>query len=83
MRSTLSLVRVNLLPPRVLADQHLVAEYREIFMLLGHVRKYPAVNNVPEAKWLATDTKGQRHHQAASPAEVQIKTAFEKLLRNG
>lgn len=36
------MVRINLLPPRALADQHLVAEYDEILMLLGYVRRYPS-----------------------------------------
>jgi deoxyribonuclease (pyrimidine dimer) len=35
------MVRVNLINPRLLADQHLIAEYDEILMLLGYVRKYP------------------------------------------
>ncbi len=35
------MVRVNLLDPRALADQHLVAEYDEILMLFGYVRRYP------------------------------------------
>jgi deoxyribonuclease (pyrimidine dimer) len=35
------MVRVNLIDPGALADQHLVAEYREILMLLGHARKHP------------------------------------------
>jgi deoxyribonuclease (pyrimidine dimer) len=37
------LVRVNLINPESLADQHLVAEYDEILMLLGYVRRYPKV----------------------------------------
>lgn len=35
------MVRVNLIPVRKLADQHLIAEYREIMMLVGSVKKHP------------------------------------------
>lgn len=42
------MVRINLIKPKSLADQHLVAEYNEILMFLGHVRKFPAPNNIPE-----------------------------------
>lgn len=38
------MVRINLINPRSLADQHLIAEYNEILMLLGYVRKYPGIN---------------------------------------
>jgi len=42
------MVRINLIDPRNLADQHLVAEYDEILMLVAHVRKYPFARDVPE-----------------------------------
>lgn len=41
------MVRINILSPEKLADQHLIAEYNEILMLLGHVRKFPNVNRTP------------------------------------
>jgi deoxyribonuclease (pyrimidine dimer) len=41
------MVRINIIQPRQLADQHLTAEYNEILMLLGHVKKFPRVNNMP------------------------------------
>ncbi len=34
------MVRINLINPRYLSDQHLIAEYDEILMLLGYVKKY-------------------------------------------
>ena len=40
------MVRVNIIEPGALADQHLVAEYRELLMLLGSVRKNPLMNSV-------------------------------------
>lgn len=42
------MVRVNIISPRKLADQHLIAEYLEIMMLLGYVRKNPSVEGIPE-----------------------------------
>jgi deoxyribonuclease (pyrimidine dimer) len=44
------MVRVNLLEPRSLSDQHLIAEYDEILMLLGYVKKYPMIKpgDIPE-----------------------------------
>lgn len=41
------MVRINLLNPKQLADQHLIAEYNEILMLLGYVKKYPVLRNQP------------------------------------
>lgn len=35
------MVRINLINPKKLADQHLIAEYNEILMLLGYVKRYP------------------------------------------
>ncbi|MEK6855806.1 MAG: pyrimidine dimer DNA glycosylase/endonuclease V [Nanoarchaeota archaeon] len=41
------MVRVNLIHPKRLADQHLVAEYNEILMLLGHLRKHGIKSDIP------------------------------------
>ena len=37
------MVRINLINPRKLSDQHLIAEYNEILMLLGYVQKNPEI----------------------------------------
>ncbi|HJX49882.1 hypothetical protein A3K73_04575 [Candidatus Pacearchaeota archaeon RBG_13_36_9] len=42
------MVRINLINPKNLADQHLIAEYNEILMLLGHVDKFPTIKNQPK-----------------------------------
>jgi deoxyribonuclease (pyrimidine dimer) len=44
------MVRINLINPKYLADQHLIAEYDEILMLLGYVKKYPKIipGTIPE-----------------------------------
>jgi len=33
------MVRINLINPKKLSDQHLIAEYNEILMLVGHLKK--------------------------------------------
>lgn len=40
------MVRVNLIEPKKLADQHLIAEYNEILMLLGYVERYPEIKMI-------------------------------------
>ena len=47
-------MRVNIIDPLFLTDQHLLAEYREILLLLGHVKKHPKLNNIPENYTLGT-----------------------------
>ena len=42
------MVRINLVHPKQLADQHLVAEYNEILMLAAYIRKYPDLKNIPK-----------------------------------
>lgn len=42
------MVRINLISPSKLADQHLIAEYNEILMLFGYVRKFPKLGRIPE-----------------------------------
>jgi deoxyribonuclease (pyrimidine dimer) len=41
------MVRINLVHPKKLSDQHLIAEYNEILMLFGYVKKYPSAENIP------------------------------------
>ena len=42
------MVRINLILPEKLADQHLIAEYNEILILFGYVRKYPLKEGIPK-----------------------------------
>jgi deoxyribonuclease (pyrimidine dimer) len=42
------MVRINLINPKNLADQHLIAEYDEILMLIGFVRRYPFSKDTPK-----------------------------------
>jgi len=42
------MVRINLISPRRLSDQHLVAEYDEILMLVAYIKKYPLLDDIPK-----------------------------------
>mgnify|MGYP005862063783 CR=1 FL=1 len=48
------MVRINLIEPKKLADQHLVAEYNEILMLIGHLRNFPSLEGISEIYTLGT-----------------------------
>lgn len=41
------MVRINLVDPKKLADQHLLAEHVEILMLLGYVRRNQSEKDIP------------------------------------
>lgn len=41
------MVRINIIAPLALADQHLIAEYNEILMLEGYVLKHPEPIGIP------------------------------------
>jgi len=48
------MVRVNIINPKKLSDQHLVAEYLEIMMLVGYVRNFPSFEGIPDNYTLGT-----------------------------
>ncbi|MBW3011403.1 pyrimidine dimer DNA glycosylase/endonuclease V [Candidatus Woesearchaeota archaeon] len=49
------MVRVNIINPKYLADQHLRAEYLEIIMLVTYVRKHPEIKKeLPKKYCLGT-----------------------------
>lgn len=49
------MVRINIISPKKLSDQHLIAEYNEILMLLAYVRKYPKMcGDAPKKYCLGT-----------------------------
>lgn len=43
------MVRINIINPKKLSDQHLIAEYLEIMMLIGYVKKHPNKTGIPES----------------------------------
>jgi deoxyribonuclease (pyrimidine dimer) len=50
------MVRINIINPQNLADQHLIAEYDEMLMLLGYIKRYPEVKEgeIPKEYCLGT-----------------------------
>lgn len=68
------MVRVNLIDPVFLADQHLVAEYDEILMLLGYVRKFPQDVDIPPRYLL-----GPGHIKFFKNKLLYLKNRHEKL----
>ncbi len=41
-------MRINLIKPEFLADQHLIAEFNEILMLVAHAKKHPNIIDLPK-----------------------------------
>ena len=46
------MTRINLVNPRELSDQHLVAEYREIFMVGSSLQR-----SIKSKKWIITKNR--------------------------
>ena len=42
------MVRVNLIQPSRLSDQHLIAEYDEILMLVAYIKNKPSIDSLPQ-----------------------------------
>jgi len=68
------MVRVNLIPPRKLADQHLVAEYAEILMLIKYIKKHPQLEGIPKKYCLGTG-----HQKFFKDKVLYLKKRHEKL----
>ena len=68
------MVRVNLIEPKFLSDQHLIAEYNEILMLLGYVRKYPSLEIIPKKYVL-----GKGHIKFFKDKLIYLKKRHQKI----
>ncbi|MBT4540758.1 endonuclease V [Candidatus Woesearchaeota archaeon] len=68
------MVRINIIDPKKLADQHLIAEYNEILMLLGYVRKFPLEKDIPKEYCL-----GKGHIKFFKNKLLYLKRRHEKL----
>jgi len=68
------MVRINLIYPNELADQHLIAEYNEILMLIGYVKKYPKIEGIPERY-----TLGKGHIKFFKNKLKYLKNRHEKI----
>lgn len=70
------MVRVNLIEPKKLTDQHLIAEYNEILMLAGYAKKYPSLDGIPETYKL-----GPGHIKFFKNKLRYLKQRHEKIKR--
>ena len=69
------MVRINLVEPKKLTDQHLVAEFNETLMLFGQIKKC-STENIPKNYCLGTG-----HIRFFFDKLVFLKKRFEKLKR--
>ena len=70
------MVRVDIINPRNLTDQHLIAEYKEIIMLVSYVKKHPetSLDKIPEHYLLGTG-----HILFFKNKLLYLKKRFEKI----
>jgi len=68
------MVRVNLIGPKKLSDQHLVAEYREILVLLSYIIKHPDLENISKKY-----TLGKGHMKFFKDKVSYLYNRFEKI----
>jgi len=68
------MVRINLINPKNLADQHLIAEYNEILMLFGYVEKHPFLEDLPKNYVL-----GKGHIKFFKNKLLYLKERHEKI----
>lgn len=69
------MVRINIISPKCLADQHLLAEYNEILMLFGYVKKYPALDGSEPQLY----TLGKGHIKFFKDKLLYLKNRHEKI----
>jgi len=68
------MVRINLINPKYLADQHLIAEYAEILIVLEYYKKYPDIDDIPKDFCLGTG-----HQKFFKNKILYLKKRHEKL----
>ena len=70
------MVRINIINPKFLTDQHLIAEYNEMLMLVGYVKKYPCIKDIPERYVL-----GKGHMKFFKNKLLYIKKRHENIKK--
>lgn len=68
------MVRVNLIDPKNLSDQHLIAEYYEIAILVSYIRRYPDLSNIP-----ATFRLGTGHMRFFKDKVLYLSKRYKKI----
>jgi len=74
-------VRVNLIKPFNLADQHLIAEYAEILMLMAYIRAHPGEDDVREDDIPVRSTMGKGHMRFFKDKALYLKKRHEELKK--
>ncbi len=69
------MVRINLIHPMYLTDQHLIAEYNEILMLLAYVRMYPKKDGIRDERF----TLGKGHMKFFKDKLLYIKRRHDAI----
>ena len=75
------MVRINIISPLHLADQHLIAEYNEILMLFGYVRKHPHTHFGQLSKIPENYRLGQGHILFFKNKLKYLKKRFELIKK--
>ncbi len=70
------MVRVNLINPKSLSDQHLVAEYDEILMLISYIKKFPNTKDIPQEYCL-----GKGHMKFFKDKVLYLKARHEEIKK--
>jgi deoxyribonuclease (pyrimidine dimer) len=70
------MVRINLISPKNLSDQHLIAEYDEILMLLAYVKRYPSPDGIPSSYCL-----GKGHIKFFKDKLLYLKSRHESIKK--
>lgn len=70
------MVRVNLISPKKLTDQHLIAEYNEILMLMSYIRKHQDTKDIPKRFCL-----GKGHMRFFKNKVIYLKKRHEVLKK--
>lgn len=71
------MVRINLIDPKYLTDQHLRAEYNEILMLFGYVKKYPYLDGSEPKRF----TLGKGHIKFFKNKLLYLSKRFDKIKK--
>jgi deoxyribonuclease (pyrimidine dimer) len=70
------MVRINLINPKKLSDQHLIAEYNEMLMLIEYIRRNPSLEKIPKNYCL-----GKGHMKFFKDKVLYLKKRH-KILKN-
>lgn len=71
------MVRINLVNPKILSDQHLVAEYDEMLMLVSYILRFPSLDGTEPLHYCL----GKGHMKFFRDKVLYLKKRHEKLKK--